>query len=303
MAFAIEAITYVLGEKAIDIAKDFPSFIPVISKTGIRTVHESEGSALDLAEKSLKQLLGLDPALHRSVGALIVVTQSPENLLPSAACSLQYRCELADTVFAFDIGQGCSGFVQALVLGEKLLETHENVIIVCTDTYRQKLRRSDRSTMAVFSDAASAVWLTRRPVWNITAQSHFSNGGGGNLLMQKVPKGLNPEYLQMSGADVFLFTKNVVPIVVSRALAQGKLAVSEVQNWFFHQASKLVLDHLKSAIGIEMDIHTNLETIGNTVSSSIPILMSGSLDSLADVMCLCGFGVGLSCSTAIVTRE
>ena len=303
MAFAIKAITYALGERSIDIARELPAFAPVISKTGISTVHETDGTSLDLAEKSLGALLDQHPRLRQDVNALIVVSQSPTNFLPSAACSLQHRCGITEKVLAFDLGQGCSGFVQALMIGDGLLKSHENVILVCTDTYRQKLRDDDRSTAAVFSDASSAIWLTRRPDWSVVAQSHFTNGSGANHLIHRVPKGIAREYLHMSGADVFLFTKNVVPAIVRSILAEAHLSVSDIQDWYFHQASKLVLDSLKESIGIKVALRSNLSRVGNTTSSSIPILMSESLISMANMVCLCGFGVGLSCSAVILTRN
>ena len=73
----------------------------------------------------------------------------------------------------------------------------------------------------------------------------------------------------------------------------------------FHQASKLTLDSLAKALKISNDkIYTNIENIGNTVSSSIPILLKDAMEEKTiksgDLMVLSGFGVGLSWGTILM---
>ena len=68
-----------------------------------------------------------------------------------------------------------------------------------------------------------------------------------------------------------------------------------------HQASKLVLDSLDQRIAPSGGVERNLEQIGNTVSSSIPILLQNRLSDLNEgINVLCGFGVGLSIATLVI---
>jgi 3-oxoacyl-[acyl-carrier-protein] synthase-3 len=84
-------------------------------------------------------------------------------------------------------------------------------------------------------------------------------------------------------------------------LTNAGLSSSEVSYCFLHQASKLVLDGLSSRFNGIQSIPTNISQIGNTVSSSIPILMSEFLDEINDsVSIVSGFGVGLSTATAVL---
>lgn len=299
--FAIEDIQYVLGENAIPIREYFPEHVKVIEKTGIEVVHETDRTALDLAQEALEKLFQANPGLRNDVGCLIYVSQSPVNFLPSGACLLQSKSSIISSVMAFDVGQGCSGFVQALSIASKLVAEFHNVVIVCADTYRSKIEIGDRSTSVVFSDAASAIWISNRPKLQVLSETHFTDGTGGKYLQQPVPATGESSYLKMSGADVLLFTRRVVPQEVNKVLALAELRISDIDYCFFHQASKLVLDGLIERFSEFKKIPINLERIGNTVSSSIPILMSEYKHEINESKCvLSGFGVGLSTATIAI---
>lgn len=302
MPFSIKAAHYVLGSRKIDIATEFPEFSSVIRKTGITHVYESDCNSRELAKRCLSELFSRIPNPKTDVDCLIVVTQSPTNFLPSMACVLQHDCQLPQNILAFDIGQGCSGFVQALFVADGLLSSFRNILIVCVDTYRSKLRSEDRSTSAVFSDAATAVWLSNDREFQILSASHYSDGSGEALLKQGVSSAGQPEHLTMSGAEVFLFTKNIVPRLVNGLLNSNNMVVSEINDWFLHQASKLVLDAIRTELGIESGLHSSLSETGNTVSSSIPILLNRTIGHLGDNVLMCGFGVGLSCSALLLRK-
>ena len=299
--FAIEDIQFVLGEHALVIRDEFPEFAKVIEKTGIEVVHETKSTAIELANLALEKLLVSHPTLREEVSCLLYVSQSPDSYLPSGACTLQNLSGLPTSMLAFDIGQGCSGFVQALTVAAKLINRFENIVIVCADTYRSKLDKSDRSTSTVFSDSASATWISNRPKLRILAESHSTDGSGGKYLYHKIPKMGENSHLVMSGADVLLFTRRVVPSEIDSVLANSGLSASEISYCFLHQASKLVLDGLTSRFNDIKCIPSNISQIGNTVSSSIPILMSDYLEHINEsVSILSGFGVGLSTATAVL---
>jgi 3-oxoacyl-[acyl-carrier-protein] synthase-3 len=218
--------------------------------------------------------------------------------------ALQHQCHLPKSVLSIDLSLGCSGFVAALVLGVNLLSRFENVVIVCADNYRSKVEKSDRSTSAIFSDAASACLIRREGALRIVGDSHFADGSGGKHLIQHLGGGIEPDRLQMAGADVLLFTQRVVPAEIQKLLKNSGVTKDEVDNWYFHQASKLVLDSLEARIAPKNSIRRNIEHIGNTTSSSIPILLASDLAALdGKVSVLSGFGVGLSVSSVLILSE
>lgn len=300
-SFAIEDITVALGEKRIDIAADLPTFAPAIKKTGISTVFETSGRAVDLAVRAVDEIKQRNPECINSIGALLVVSQSQSMSLPSMAFEIQDRSSLPNEILAIDFNQGCSGFVQSLEIAVAMLPTFKKVLIVCADTYRSKLEKTDRSTNAVFSDAATATLISDRPVLTIIGSSNFSDGSGREHLYQSVDKSKNNGYLYMAGSDVWMFTKRVVFDQIMGALKKSGVSAGYVNEYFLHQASKLVLDDLKKKLGPEAKVPVEMELIGNTVSSSIPILLKHRINSLADqISVLCGFGVGLSSSVLVI---
>jgi 3-oxoacyl-[acyl-carrier-protein] synthase-3 len=160
------------------------------------------------------------------------------------------------------------------------------------------LEKGDRSTSVVFSDAASATWISNRPLIRVLSESHFSDGSGGNFLHHAVAISGESTYLRMAGADVLLFTRRVVPLEIERVLHQASLSYGDVSFLFLHQASKLVLDGLIDRFSEFRSVPVNIEKIGNTVSSSIPILMSEHIEMVNNSKTiLSGFGVGLSTAT------
>ena len=109
----------------------------------------------------------------------------------------------------------------------------------------------------------------------------------------------------MDGAAVLKFSTNEVLTSIELAIKDSKIDIADIDLFLFHQASNLVLDTLQRKLGIsDKQLPRNLEKIGNTTSSSIPILINDLL--LADkikkdsIILMSGFGVGLSWATCVI---
>lgn len=300
-SFSIRAVSVEFGETEISLRKHFPAYLRTIEKTGIETVFQTKRTAVELAASALNRLFGESDLRRDEVDCVIYVTQSPNYFLPSGACILQDMCDISRSAMAFDVGQGCSGFVQALSIAAALTKNFVNTVIVCADNYRSKLDPKDHSTSLLFSDAASAVWISSESGLLVRAESHFTDGSGKDFLFQAVATCESHEYLHMSGADVLLFTKNQVPKEIREVLSTIRLTPSDISKWFVHQASKLVLDVIENRMSIHGRLERNLDRVGNSVSSSIPILLKEQINHLDEgPLLLCGFGVGLSIATMIL---
>ena len=294
MAFAIEDIQYVLGEKVINLADQNDKYDRLLVQTGIPAVYESSLNAMELAEKAANKIL----SSHKGrIDALIFVTQSPSYFLPANSCVLHDRLNLNPGSLVFDYNQGCSGFVQSLFVADSLMTRFDKILLVCADTYRKKLKPEDRSTKAVFSDGASAILLSSKKQFEIDYSIHFTKGSERNLLYQSTSKKENDGYLHMAGRDVWLFTRRYVVPQINSVLANYH--DGEVKNIFMHQASRLVVDGIAERLSTTPDcILKNFDKVGNTVSSSIPILIKQNINKLFNgLSILAGFGVGLTSTT------
>jgi 3-oxoacyl-[acyl-carrier-protein] synthase-3 len=85
----------------------------------------------------------------------------------------------------------------------------------------------------------------------------------------------------------------------------SNVALNDVDYFVFHQANRFMLDRLRNKMAIPPEkFALEMETCGNTVSSTIPIALersaaSGELRSQMRVMAV-GFGVGYSWAAAMM---
>ena len=76
----------------------------------------------------------------------------------------------------------------------------------------------------------------------------------------------------------YFFTKTKVPIAVKSLLKKSRLKINQIDYFYFHQASKLVLNNIRSSLKIpDNKVLSNVKDIGNTVSSTIPIMIIDDL--------------------------
>lgn len=109
----------------------------------------------------------------------------------------------------------------------------------------------------------------------------------------------------MNGRAVFNFSATAVPVQVQSLLNDQQLGVDDVDLFLFHQGSKFIVDHLTKRLALPpQKVPIGLAKQGNTVSSSIPLLLQRYLDDLElNRMLLSGFGVGLSWASCLLTRN
>lgn len=296
-SFSIAGIEYVLGEKKILISELYENSERIIERTGIKEIYETNFDSEDLAYQSAKKILD-----NYSVNpdCLIYVTQSQKYILPGSSVLLQERLKLKSNCCVFDINAGCSGFVQALILASSLTPIFKNILITCSDTYRKKLADNDRSTNAVFSDGSASILIQRDKKLKIDKLITQVEGKNHKMLIQKQVEKNVDDKLFMSGRELWNFTRlNVVPDI-EETIEHFKKQKIDVKDIFIHQASKVVVNGIKNSIEGNYNFHENYMYRGNTVSSTIPILMKDKNFDFKNHFILSGFGVGLiSCTLAI----
>tara|TARA_B110000093_G_C12948361_1_gene401279 strand:- start:794 stop:1759 length:966 start_codon:yes stop_codon:yes gene_type:complete len=289
----------------------------VYQKTGIRqrVVAGGTETALDLGVKACENLfdkLGEVP----EVDYILFCTQFPDHSFPPNAALLQARLNLPDSLGAFDFNLACSGYVYGLHMAKSMLAagTVKNVLLVTADTYTHHIAKDDAVCRPIFGDAASATLLCHDSSVKL---NHFTLGTSGAHGMrlscsdhgERAHLGLidneDSKGISMQGPDVFNFTLQVVPPAIRSTLEKAKLEVQDVDYFVLHQANAFMLEHLRRRIKVEKKrFVVDMENIGNTVSSSIPIVLEkmiadGDIVSGKRVL-LCGFGVGFSWGACVV---
>ena len=306
----ITDIEYVLGknkESLEDLGKINPDWMieKLKDKTGIHSRHtlgvnETEKSLVIEASKKLFERVNSD-----DIDGIIHVSQSPFSRLPTSACLIQDILNLPKNMMAFDLIQGCSGFVYGLSVASAMIYQQglKKVLIICGDTYTNYIPKNDRTNRPIFSDGAAAAILESSGDGSIGPFSFFTDGSGGDLLALKENNG--KEQLFMDGKKVFKFSLREVPKAFNEILIKANLKQEDIDLFIFHQASAVILRQLKSKLNIpDEKWFQNIKDMGNTVSATIPIAIkqakdSGQFKPKMNVM-LMGFGVGLSVAGCIV---
>jgi 3-oxoacyl-[acyl-carrier-protein] synthase-3 len=322
MKAKIKDITYFFpefSETNADLKRDNPDWDmeKITAKTGItrRFMSEPDQTALDLGHSAAKLMLDKSQHLAEEIDLLILVTQSPDYILPTSACILQERLNLSHDCMAFDINQGCSGFVYGLSVAGSLIESKvaSKALIICADSYTKYIARDDRTNRPLFSDAGAATLLVDSKSEDISSFVMGTDGSGHQSLIvrQGGAKELNQndkKILEMKGSEVFLFTMKRIPTAIKQLLLKEKINIEEIDLFIFHQASKLVIDNLTRLMKLNSKkVFRNYEEKGNTVSATIPIALKDALDQgliqqKSKVM-IVGFGVGLSWGATILNWD
>jgi 3-oxoacyl-[acyl-carrier-protein] synthase-3 len=283
-----------------------------------RWVNETT-STRDLCLHAAKRLLTDLEWQPETVDALIFVSQTPDYRLPASACILQSELGLPNACIAFDINLGCSGYPHALWLGMTIIQSGaaNRVLLAVGDTISRIIDKNDRSTAMLFGDAGTVTALET----DASSVSHFIMGTDGqgmcNLI---VPNGAfknystasderldgkNPAFLFMDGAEVFNFTLQSVPPLISKTVQYAEKTTDDYDAFLFHQANLFMIKHLlkKAKIPIKK-VPININEFGNTSSATLPLLMTTNLrDQLKNnvmQLALFGFGVGYSWASASI---
>ncbi len=320
----LKAISYYLPERVLaneELVHEFPEWTveKVAKKVGINERHLAAPDEFvsDMAVKAGQKLFDEHGIDKSSVDFILLCTQSPDYFLPTTACIVQDRLGLSTSTGALDFNQGCSGFVYGLSLAKGLIYAGvaKNVLLITSEVYSKHMHPSDKGNRTIFGDAAAAALISGEGRAEIREFVLGTDGSGyDNLIVKngglRAPKkstedATDPDdYLFMNGAGVFNFTQDAVPGLVEETMAKNNISGVENLEWFvFHQANSFMLNHLRKKIGIEEDrFLMYMENCGNTVSSTIPIVLKEHwpVFKTGERALLAGFGVGYSWGAVVI---
>lgn len=274
--------------------------------------------AFDATEKLLEELQWQ----RDEVDAIIVVTQSPDYVIPATAIILQDRLKLSHATIAFDVNLGCSGYPFGLhILGSMIASGAVKKGLVLVGD------RSGSLYDPLFSDAGTATALEFDPS---AAPMHFdlnSDGSGYRAIILPVgghrePFGPQhavptrdehgrlhwPADLILDGPAVLSFSTHQVPPSVRRALEFAGMSNDDIDYFVFHQANRMINETIRKKLGLPAEkVPSTLADFGNTSGASLPVTVTARLNETLEQgkhrVLFCGFGIGLSWGSAIVDIE
>lgn len=273
------------------------------SKLGVKSVSRIEKSqfASDLCCIAFERLIARKINLDTDdLDILIVCTQNPDYSLPHTSAIVHGKLDFPSKCAAFDISIGCSGYVYSLAVIESLMNLNDmsNGLLFTADPYSKIIDEKDKSTSLLFGDAATVTYISRKPVFHSSKFTFGTQGKNFDYLICKNKK------LSMKGREIFNFVARVVPEDVKKVLEINGLEINDIDRFLFHQGSKYIIDFLIKRIGLPKGkTPYAIENYGNTVSSSIPIMLKDYLtDTSVNRILISGFGVGLSWASGILNK-
>jgi 3-oxoacyl-[acyl-carrier-protein] synthase-3 len=290
----------------------------------------------DLCRQAAETLfagLKLDRA---SVDAVIFVSQCPDHVMPATACILQDALGLPKSCAAFDVNQGCTGYVYGLWLASSLAESGacSRVLLLEGDGLTGLYDKDNRVVAPVFGDCGTATLVERGPECNSSWYVLGTDGSGAEVLMVPAGRGRLPlpptpeEYAPyceklydpqgvpwrlnrtwMDGGEVFEFTLAVVPEHIRELLHYAGKTPEDIDFLVPHQANRQIMTAVAEKAGFS-SAKTLMEAFGkygNLAGASIPSALCDELPAKGAAekrtLLLSGFGVGLSWASAVISTE
>jgi 3-oxoacyl-[acyl-carrier-protein] synthase-3 len=297
------------------------------SAVGLGQVHrvrdgQTAGDLCIDAAQALLRYLGWEP---ESVDGVIMVTQTPDHIVPATACIIHGKLGLAPDAFAYDVNLGCSGYLYGLWLASQAVASGaaRRVLLLAGDTSSQTLCSEDRSVVMLFGEAGTATALEFESTAPVMSFVLGSDGKGARSLM--VPAGgfrirpnqqaflrekgddgniRAPMNLYMDGISIFNFSLQRVPPLIQQTLALHGWSADDVDAFLFHQANGMILKALAKRMKLPAErVPMNIGKYGNTSMASIPLLLADEfserlLGGKPQALLLVGFGAGYSWAAA-----
>jgi 3-oxoacyl-[acyl-carrier-protein] synthase-3 len=253
----------------------------VRTRTGIRQRHIAAPgqNTSDLALAAAQRALAAAALAPADVDLIIIATTTPDMVFPSTACILQDKLG-AKNGPAFDVQAVCSGFVYALAIADRMIESGaaRNALVVGAEIYSRILDWTDRGTCVLFGDGAGAVVLVPSAVPGILTSHLHADGSYRDILSVPgtVANGAvtGTPLLKMDGHTVFKFAVKVLAETAQEALAATGTPGSAVDWVIPHQANIRIMEATMKKLGLPLE--RMVSTVGehaNTSAASIPLAL------------------------------
>lgn len=262
------------------------------SRTGIserRILRDPNKATSFMCGEVARQLLEKRKMSADEIELIIVATMTPDMLFPSTGCLVQGIIG-ATNAWAFDLNAACSGFLYALNVASRFIEsgTHKKIMVIGADKMSSIIDYTDRSTAILFGDGAGGVILepAKEEGYGILDARLYADGANGkNHLLMTGGGSLNPathetidkkmHYVYQDGRQVFKSAVISMANVADEIMKRNNLTADDIDYLVPHQANQRIIDATAERMGLdEAKVMTNVARYGNTTAGTIPICLA-----------------------------
>lgn len=271
---------------------------------------------------------GLQPS---DIDLLVAHISQPELDYPDIAWPLARDLGLSPSCAVMGVRFGCTGFVGSLHVARQFLETGaaKCALVVCAEVMHWHAQSYPRSAPILGDAAGAAIFRPGRPgegrgviasfVGNLA--SHIGeclvvNDHLDRSAWPQLSPGLAEEFGDApysprgtmsfwNGGDIFKQAIEHMTAAVQRVLDETGLGIDDIDHFLFHQANIRIIKGVARHLDLPLDkAPVHIETVGNTASASIPVLLSQELHAgriqAGQRLVFVGFGTGYSFGAAVM---
>ena len=283
----------------------------IVERTGIKERRILKGKGLGtshMGAEAVRGLLKKTGTAPGDVDLLICATTTPDFVFPSTANLI---CDMVDirNIGSFDVQAACSGFVYALTIAARFIESgaYQKIIVVGADKMSAIIDYTDRATCVLFGDGAGAVLIEPSRKYGIIDTLISSDGAGMKHLHQKAGGSRMPptpetvakrlHYVHQEGAAVYKFAIARMADVATELMRRNHLAKDTIDWLVPHQANRRIIEATAERIGLPPErVMVTIQKYGNTTSGTIPLCLWDYEKKLktGDRLLLAAFGGGFT---------
>jgi 2-oxoisovalerate dehydrogenase E1 component len=265
-------------------------------------------TVLTMAVDAVRELLERLDLKVSDIDLSIGSTSTPDMTTPSLACRVMAalsNTRNGDHLPAFDINAACSGYLFALAAAYDHIRQFPdaNVVVVTSEVLSPLINPEDFQTATIFADAATAT-LVSGGIRNRAGQTALKlerpllSGSPETGALLTVPTAGDGK-IRMDGRAVFSNSVRAMQRAMISACDAAGLRLDDLSAVIPHQANQRIIDALGSRLSCPLI--SRIDRIGNTSSSSIPLVLMEALPGLTknDRIGMVAFGGGFTCAAAI----
>jgi 3-oxoacyl-[acyl-carrier-protein] synthase-3 len=271
----------------------------ITERTGIKERRFGGTTASLAAEAGIRAIKSAN-LIPEDIDLLVLSTTTPDLTTPATSSLVQNL--IGTKGGAFDLNAACAGFVYGLVAASGMIKMGSNkVLLIGSDTLSRITDQDDRSTAILFADGAGAIVLeVDSGTDNILAYDLGVDGSAAPILYCNLG-----DYMKMEGREVFKRAVRVMVDSSNNVLEKANLTNDDIALMVPHQANIRIIEAANQRLGIPIErTAVVLDRTGNTSSASIPLALADAAESgrlkEGDNILFCGFGAGMTWSSAIV---
>ncbi|RKX77613.1 MAG: hypothetical protein DRP87_08635 [Spirochaetes bacterium] len=253
----------------------------------------------------------------RDIQMIILATTTPDMPLPASACAIQQKLGIPK-IPAFDIAAACSGWIYALFIAQKFIETgtYNNILVVASEAMSRFTDKKDRATAFLFGDGAGAAVLSSDSDGHIISDISISGDSAGyDIIYRKaggasLPLGSNispgDEYWFMDGGRMFRSAVDTFSEIIVEVAEKSGEKLTDFRWRVPHQANRRILSTVAKKIRVPFEkFFMNIHDYGNTSAASIPLALKDLENTnqvkKGDKLLLCAVGAGLTYAGGVLT--